>query len=336
MKLILPVAARLGLLVFSSLLSDSASGQSHLQANNRLIVIVGAGGEPEYQQLFERWKSRWRNIAEQSNIPCTIIDGSGDQPSRSALHSVLNRIANQSAQQPEQSRETVWLILIGHGTFDGTTAKFNLVGPDISARELAGWLKPIQQPTVVINTASASGPFINHLSAANRIVVSSTKSGYEFNFARFGDYLSRIAESSIDDPLQFDLDKDEQVSLLEMVLAAATQVKELYDSQERLLTEHSLIDDNGDGLGTPASWFRGVRVVQQAKDNVPVDGLRANQIFLFSPQSQTRLSLEQIEKRNKLEQELEVLRSNKGQMEEEAYYQRLEQIMLRLGKLYLD
>ena len=39
-----------------------------------------------------------------------------------------------------------WLVFIGHGTYDGHAAKFNLRGPDISAEELAAALKPCQRP----------------------------------------------------------------------------------------------------------------------------------------------------------------------------------------------
>ena len=104
-------------------------------------------------------------------------------------------------------------MLIGHGTFDGREAKFNLRGPDVTDVELADWLLPFKRPVVVINCASASGPFINRLSGANRVVVTATKSGNEINFARFGQY---IAEA-IADP-RADLDKDGQVSLLEAFL----------------------------------------------------------------------------------------------------------------------
>ena len=42
----------------------------------------------------------------------------------------------------------------------------------------------------MINCASASGPFINRLSGPNRVVIVATKSGFEMNFSRFGEYLA--------------------------------------------------------------------------------------------------------------------------------------------------
>ena len=112
----------------------------------------------------------------------------------------------------------------------------------------------------MINCASSSAPFINRLSAPDRVVVTATKSGYELNYARFGDYLSAPSPTPA-----ADLDKDEQTSLLEAFLLASGRVAEFYEQEARLATETALIDDNGDGQGTPAAWFRGVRAVRRAK-----------------------------------------------------------------------
>ena len=38
-----------------------------------------------------------------------------------------------SSQSPAD--EELWIVLVGHGTFDGREAKFNLEGPDLSATE---------------------------------------------------------------------------------------------------------------------------------------------------------------------------------------------------------
>ena len=167
-------------------------------------------------------------------------------------------------------------MLIGHGTFDGREAKFNLRGPDMTDLELSEWLAPYKRPVVVINCASASGPFINRLSGSNRVVITATKSGYETNFARFGQYLAE----AIADP-HADLDKDGQVSLLEAFLTASSRVDEYYRTHSQLATEHALLDDNGDRLGTPPNWFRGVRATQRAKDGAALDGIRAHQLHLI-------------------------------------------------------
>jgi hypothetical protein len=181
----------------------------------------------------------------------------------------------------------------------------------------------------VINCASSSAPFINGLSAPGRVVVSATKSGYEQNFARFGGYLSEV----ICDP-EADLDKDDQVSLLEAFLTACRRVEEFYDQDARLATEHALLDDNGDGLGTPAAWFRGVRATRQAKAGAELDGVRAHQWHLVPSRREERLPIDLRKKRDALEISVEKLRGEKSQLDEQEYYQRLELLMIELARIY--
>lgn len=289
----------------------------------KLIVVVGAGGTDEYNEQFLAWAENWKTAADQAgNIGLTIVGNkpANQQTSYESLKTEIAKLSNESK---------LWIVLIGHGTFDGQKARFNLQGPDVSASELKQWLEPIEAQQIIVNCASSSAPFINELSGKNRIIVTATKSGYEYNFARFGQYLS----TAIADPAN-DLDKDSQISLLEAALAASNQVNEFYETENRLVTEHALIDDNHDGVGTPTEWFRGVRVVKQAKTGEQPDGTRANQVFLLSASAQNSLTAEQNELRNQLELELERLRSKKSLMTEEDYYVALEKIALQLSNLY--
>ena len=98
-------------------------------------------------------------------------------------------------------------MLIGHGTFNGKEAKFNLRGPDLSATNLAEWLAPVERPVAVIDTSSASGPILNELSKPGRVIITATRSGYEQNYTRFGQFFSKAISDS-----KADLDKDGQVS----------------------------------------------------------------------------------------------------------------------------
>ncbi|HEY8503795.1 MAG TPA: hypothetical protein VIL46_04390, partial [Gemmataceae bacterium] len=225
----------------------------------------------------------------------------------------------------------LWVVLIGHGTFDGREARFNLSGPDFTARELAGWLEPLKRPVVVINCASASGPFVNHLSGENRVVVTATRSGHELNFAYFGKYIA----GAVADPAA-DLDKDGQVSLLEAYLTAASRVAEFYRSGARLATEHALLDDNGDGLGTPPDWFRGVRAVRRAKEGAAADGTRAHQLHLVPSARERAIPAEVRRKRDALELALAELRGQKEKLEADEYYERVEKLMVELARLYRD
>lgn len=290
-----------------------------------VVVVIGAPGAPEYAQQFHRWADRWQSGAERAGAKCLRLDGgeTAGQTDRQRLETLL-------AEQPKQSPNPLWLVLIGHGTFDGESAKFNLLGPDLTAADLAEWLKPYQRSLAVINCASSSSPFVNRLSGPNRVVITATKSGYEQNYARFGDYIS----AAVVDPAA-DLDKDGQTSLLEAFLSASGRVAEFYEQEARLATETAILDDNGDGLGTPAAWFRGVRVIRRAKEGASADGLRAHQLHLIPSRRERNMPVEVRARRDELERAVAKLRDSKAEgFDEEQYYAKLEPLLVELARLY--
>ncbi|MDR3635669.1 MAG: hypothetical protein P4L84_17840 [Isosphaeraceae bacterium] len=288
-----------------------------------VVIVVGAPGASEYTTQFRRWADLWQSAAQKGSAQVVRIglDAEGSVPDRERLRTTLAEKAT--------GKEPLWLVLIGHGTFDGREAKFNLRGPDVSDADLAEWLKPVTRPVAVLDCSSGSSPFLSRLSAPNRVIATATKSGHELNFARFGQYLAE----SIGDP-QADLDKDGQVSLLEAFLTASGRVNEFYRTQSRLATEHALLDDNGDRLGTPAEWFRGVRATRRAKDGAPLDGLRAHQFHLIPSDRERAMPADVRHKRDELEVAVAALRDQKVKLAADDYYARLEKLMLELGKLY--
>ena len=294
-----------------------------------VIVVVGAAGEPEYQSEFERWAGQWELAAERAGASHTRI-GTFEEPSRRNPLTDRERLVD-ALQVTDDDSTPLWIVLIGHGTFYRDTAKFNLVGPDISAAEFAELLEPIGRPLVVINTASASGPFINRLSREGRIVVTATKSGAEINYTRFGNYFSSAIGSH-----EADLDHDGEVSVLEAFLYASAEVRRFYQSEDRLGTEHALLDDNGDGLGTPATLFRGLRVEGKVKEGAQPDGDLARRITLAPAGVALPLTESERQERDQIERAVESLRSRKGSISEEEYYVQLEPLLLSLGRLYLQ
>lgn len=291
-----------------------------------VLVVVGASGEAEYAAQFRQWAERWQAAAGKAGARFISI-GLTDETNptdRDRLRTALD-------EQAASGTEPLWVVLIGHGTFDGREAKFNLRGPDFSDVELAEWLKPVKRPLAVINCASGSGTFLNRLSAPNRVVITATRSGNELNYARFGQY---IAEAIAD--LRADLDKDGQTSLLEAYLTAGNRVAEFYRTHSQLATEHALLDDNGDHLGTPADWFRGIRATRRAKDGAALDGIRAHQFHLIPSDRERALPAEVRRKRDDLELAIAALRDQKVKLKEDDYYGRLEKLMLELARLYAE
>lgn len=306
----------LGLCVLGSL--------STLAEQRTLILAVGAPGEAEYADAFAASAKLWQDAAKQAGFQVTTIG----LETNSACDDKTRLFETLSTAKTNSSAE-LWLAFIGHGTYDGRTANFNLRGPDVSADELAAHLKDCKRPLAIINCASASGPFLHALSGTNRVVITATRSGNEVNATRFGDYFAR----AVADPAA-DLDKDGQTSLLESYLMAGRRVEQFYREEGRLATEHALLDDNGDGLGTPPDWFRGVRAVKSSADGHAADGIRAHQLNLVRSAAERDLSPEMRAKRDTLEEQLSALRTRKDQLEEKEYYRRLEAILVQIAELY--
>lgn len=307
----------LALLAFT--LAASAQLRSADESTASVIIVTGAAGTEDYAADFEKSAARWKTACDSGGARATLI----------ASETSLEDLRKALAAEPQKSAAELWVVLLGHGTFDGKEAKFNLRGDDLAASELATLLKPFDRPLVVVNAFSASGGFLAPLSAPGRVVICATKSGAEQNFARFGKFFSE----SIADPAA-DLDKDGQVSLLEAWLAAAQRTAAFYTGEGRLATEHSLLDDNGDKFGTPSDWFKGVRAVKRAQNNAPPDGLRAHQIHLVRNASERSLSPTQRAERDALELELSRLRDTKSSLPEAQYFAELEALLLKLARLY--
>lgn len=289
-----------------------------------VIVVVGAPGTEEYATQFTEWAGAWERACSKRDATFLAIglDENESLSDRAHLEQVL-------VEQSQQTATALWLVLIGHGTFDGRTAKFNLRGPDISVDDLAGWLKPMQRPVAIINTASSSAPFLKELSAPGRVVLTATKSGFEQNTTRFGQYLAK----AIIEP-EADLDKDGQTSLLEAFLIASHRVGEFYAAAGRLATEHALLDDNGDALGTPADWFRGIRPVQRARDGASLDGYRAHQFHLLYTEVEAGIPPDLRTRRDQIELEVMKLRDAKDQVSEDVYFAKLEALLYEIARIY--
>lgn len=294
---------------------------ARVQAEQAVLTVVGAGGEEEFRKQFEQWASHWERAAKAGEAEFlsvgTELESTNDI---SQLQEALTKLSKNG--------EPLWLVLLGHGTFDGNDAKFNLRGPDVSAAQLGKWLQPFTRPLVIINAASSSAPFLNALSRSNRVIITATRSGHEQNFARLGKYLSESISGA-----GADLDKDGQTSLLEAFVSAARQTAEFYKSEGRLSTEHALLDDNGDALGTQADWFRGVRAVKKPEKG-GIDGLRAHQLHLVRNQQEKGLSEETRRRRDDLELAISKLRESKATLKEDAYYQQLEPLLLEMARVY--
>src|SRR5579863_5768188 len=97
-------------------------------ASTYIVTVAGLGGEPDYEQRFAALATDVDKILRGGGQTDRVVETlKGADATRVKMEASLNRIASQ-AKQPD----AFVLLMIGHGTFDGTEYKFNLPGPDIS------------------------------------------------------------------------------------------------------------------------------------------------------------------------------------------------------------
>jgi hypothetical protein len=213
----------------ASLLAANASAASYF------LTVAGLGGEPDYEQRFTMLATDVDKILRtgpQNDKSVETLKGA--DATKVKMEAALNKIASDA--KPE---DAFVLMMIGHGTFDGTDYKFNLPGPDISGTELAALLNKIQAGRqLVVDMTSASGGVAAVLKKDNRTVITATRSGTEKNATVFG----RFWVESMRDAAA-DVDKNEIVSALEAFQYAERKTADFYKEQKRLATEHPQLDD---------------------------------------------------------------------------------------------
>ena len=126
------------LLTFLIFSRPPCGSRADLQTNEArsLILVIGAPGEPEFAEGFSNWSGLWKGAAAKGGLQISIIGEETNQPDDDK-NRLLGLLTNEVAKPTGE----LWLVFIGHGSFDGKTAKLNLRGPDISAAELTEWLR---------------------------------------------------------------------------------------------------------------------------------------------------------------------------------------------------
>ncbi len=202
------------------------------------VVVAGLGGEPDYEQRFTAAARDLDKAFKANTDPAHVSTLTGAQASAVQLRQTLGAVANQSKPDDE-----FVLVLIGHGSFDGVEYKIALVGPDITAAEIASLCDKISaRRQLIVNTTSASGGSIAALERPGRAVIAATKSGTEKNATVFARYWVEALQDQA-----ADTDKSESISALEAFTYAAKKTAAFYDSEKRLATEHAVFNDIGHG-----------------------------------------------------------------------------------------
>lgn len=290
--------------------------------DTHLLVVSGLGGDPEYASRFVDWSARLLDAAEAAGIPRA---GARWLAEREDAHDRVDGVARVATVGAEIARlagrsaagDVVMVVLFGHGSARAGEPRINLPGPDLSGAELAAMLEPLSDRTVVVvNAASASGGFIRPLSGPGRVVITATRSTAEAEATRFGGhFVAALAGSGAD------TDKDGAVSILEAFEYARQEVARSFEESGSLATEHALLDDNGDGLGS----------LEPGDD----DGALAARITFASAAAAVAADPELArlhEERARLEEALTELRAGRDGMDPAAYERDLERLLLEIAR----
>jgi len=225
----------------------------------------------------------------------------GERADQDTIHQSLNDIARRTLAE-----DTLVLIFVGHGSYDGERFRFNVKGPDFTARELASWLDPVRaEHQLVVFTGSSSGAVLGPLERAGRTIFSATRSGEERNATVFGQFFVAAFEDNV-----ADTDKDQRITAFEAFQYAASRVEQYYESQNMMQTEHPTSSRSG-----PA------KIILARLQNKPTP----------APASSPLLA-----RATELELAIYALKLDKASYSQDAYFDQLQRLLLDLAFVEME
>jgi len=216
------------------------------------VVVSGASGGPDYAAQLAGWRKA---------IAAALVSRFGFQPSQivqlvdetareSGTPATADNVRKAFATLKGQTSkdDLVLVVLLGHGTFDGEQAKFNLVGPDLTAADWSVMLTTVPGRMVVVNTTEASAPFVEALATRGRVVITATETAAQRYATVFPDYFAKSLADATSD-----LDKNGRTSVWELFAAASGGVARHYSERAQLTTERAILSDTGERTGVQAT-----------------------------------------------------------------------------------
>ena len=283
------------------------------------VIVSGASGGEKYAEQMKTWRAdlqsalvdRYGFKAENVRVLVDETVKTGEPANAANVRKLFGEIKAKGAKD-----DFVLVVLLGHGTYDGDVAKFNLVGPDLTEKDWTDLLSGISGRLALVNTTEASFPFLASLTAKGRIVITATDSAAQKYATVFPEYFIKSMKEA-----SSDLDKNGRTSIFEVFAAASAAVKQHYEQRGQLATERALIDDNGDGKG------------REASAEGPDGGFaRIAYLDAENPAETANPELATLVRRRRtLEAEAEELKLKKGEMPEAQWNAQFEKLMLDLA-----
>ena len=281
------------------------------------LVVEGAPGEAKYAELHAGWRDALAKVLQDTyKVPqqqLIVLAGSGDGQQATSDNV---RAALQKFSRAMGPADVALIVLIGHGTFDGEDAKFNLVGPDLAASDWKSLVDALPGEVVFVNTASASSPFLASLAGPKRVVITATAMPAQRFHTVFAQYF--IDGLAKDDA---DIDRNGRRSIYEAFAYASLRVRQHYEQRGTLATERALLDDDGDGKGRESGT--------EGKD-----GERASLAYLDADRAAIVTDpalLQLVQRRDALLLEIEELKKRRLMMQPLEYDGLLEKLLIDLA-----
>jgi hypothetical protein len=292
--------------------------QAAVRADGYFVTVAGLPGDPDYEQRYNTAATELDTLLKASGATVHVYTLKGADATRAKFYDVMAQVAHDAKADDE-----FVLTLIGHGSYDGVEYKFNLVGPDVSAADIARVCNLVpSKRQLIVDTTSASGGAIPTLQRKGRAVVAATKSGTEKNATVFVRYWVQAFQ----DPAA-DVDKNEAVSALEAFQYAERKTADFYTSQKRLATEHPVFEDTGAGEAVRAEASEEGRLLSSLT-LVRLGGARS---AALDPAKRDLLA-----KKEDLEGQIDILKYQKAAMPLPDYQKQLRDLLVELAKVQAE
>jgi hypothetical protein len=285
------------------------------------VTVAGLGGEPDYEQRFTANAMDLDKVFKAA-VNAHVVTLTGKDSTKAKLTAAMDQVAREA--KPE---DDLVLTLIGHGSFDGTEYKFNLVGPDVTGAEIAAMCDKVQaKRQLIVDTTSASGGAVQALQKPGRAVIVATKSGTEKNATVF----ARYWVEALQDPTA-DTDKSDSISAMEAYAYAARKTADFYTTQKRLATEHAEWEDTGRGDAVRAGSSGGA--VASGRQGALMSTLTVVRIGAAQAAMNDPAKRDLMAKKEELEQKVDALKYQKAAMEPGDYKKQLTEALMQLAEV---
>jgi hypothetical protein len=273
-------------------------------AETYYLIVGGLGGEPTYAEQFDKDVNELAAVARRSTAANRVSVLKGEEATHDAFVNGLDSLRARA-----KAADSVIVMLVGHGSYDGEAYKLNLPGPDIDGAEVAKLLGAIPaRSQLVVNATSASGAILETWAGEGRTLITATRSGFERNATRFAQHFAAALAAG-----SADINKNGVITAQEAFDYASRRVADSFTRDGALATEHPQIAGGAAGRIAVARLASAAPAIEAAASDPAVAALVAE--------------------RDRIDMEIEALRARRESMANDAYLAELQRLLVSLAEV---